>query len=236
MQSLAVMSYLLDYPDNDLWHKKQSLINAVSASNLVTHTQKKQLIEFIESYLAQDLFDAQEDYIDTFDTNHNTSLLLFEHIHGDSRERGQAMVELLAQYEQAGFTLSAKQLPDYLPLFLEFLAHQSRETALFWLGQIVIILRLLSLRLAKQSSSYQLLLDVLYELSDQQIDDTLLKQQVAQEKIDLSPHALDKIWQEEHILFNAGSACNSTTHCPSSTQSQTPTYYVEVGENKRSRV
>jgi nitrate reductase molybdenum cofactor assembly chaperone NarJ/NarW len=236
MQSLSVISYLLDYPDGELWANKQPLINAVSQSTLLTVEQKNQLSQFIERYLTVDLLDAQENYIQAFDTNHSTSLLLFEHIHGDSRERGQAMVDLLAQYEQAGLALTSKQLPDYLPLFLEFLAHQSQATTLFWLDQIAAILRLLALRLAKQQSVYQVLLDLLYQLSGHQLDDALLQQQVAQEKIDRSPQALDKIWQEEQVLFNAGSACDSTLHHPTLSPSQTPTYYVEVGEDKRSRV
>ncbi|TEA27886.1 nitrate reductase molybdenum cofactor assembly chaperone [Candidatus Schmidhempelia bombi] len=236
MQSLRVISYLLDYPDDELWANKQPLINAVSQSTLLTAEQKHQLNQFIEGYLTGDLLDVQETYIYAFDTSHSTSLLLFEHIHGDSRERGQAMVDLLAHYEQAGLALTSKQLPDYLPLFLDFLALQSQTTARFWLDQIAAVLRLLALRLAKQQSIYHLLLDLLYQLSGHQLDETSLQQQVAQENIDHSPQALDKIWQEEQVLFNAGSACDSILSPSTLSPAQTPTYYVEVGEDKRSQV
>src|SRR5690606_22756321 len=69
-----------------------------------------------------DLVDVQARYSELFDKGRALSLLLFEHVHGESRDRGQAMVDLMAQYEAAGFAIGVRELPDYIPLYLEFLA------------------------------------------------------------------------------------------------------------------
>ena len=77
-------------------------------------------IELIDDIAARDIFDAQERYILLFDRTRSLSLHLFEHVHGESRDRGQAMVDLLKLYEDAGYSATASELPDFLPLFLEF--------------------------------------------------------------------------------------------------------------------
>lgn len=73
-----------------------------------------------------DPLDAQAQYSELFDRGRATSLLLFEHVHGESRDRGQAMVDLLAQYEQHGLQLNSRELPDHLPLYLEYLAQRRK--------------------------------------------------------------------------------------------------------------
>ncbi|WP_392566343.1 nitrate reductase molybdenum cofactor assembly chaperone [Utexia brackfieldae] len=233
MRSLTILSYLIDYPDQTLWDMSAPLIEAIEKSADFTSAQKQSLVKFIETYLAMDLLDAQEQYHATFDVGSSTSLLLFEHIHGDSRERGQAMVDLLVQYEQSGLTITENQLPDYLPLFLEYAAHLPTEEAIHWLKQIAVIIRLLALRLAKRESEYEILFNLLFELSGEQADEVSLQNKIMNEQADNTPQALDTIWQEEQVLFNAGSACDSSVAQPLQTQSKTSTYYVNVGEDKR---
>lgn len=82
---------------------------------------------FLRDLLARDLLDAQADYSQLFDRGRATSLLLFEHVHGESRDRGQAMVDLMAQYEQHGLQLDSRELPDHLPLYLEYLAQLPKK-------------------------------------------------------------------------------------------------------------
>ena len=74
-----------------------------------------------------DLYDLQERYVLLFDRTRSLSLHLFEHVHGESRDRGQAMVDLKALYERHGLHMSSSELPDHLPLFLEFLSRDSRD-------------------------------------------------------------------------------------------------------------
>ena len=87
-------------------------------------------------------------------TARSLSLHLFEHVHGESRERGQAMVDLMAMYENAGFEIGAKELPDYLPMFLEFLSTRPEEEARDLLGRTVHIFSALRERLRKRKSIY----------------------------------------------------------------------------------
>ena len=75
-----------------------------------------------------------------FERGRALGLWLFEHVHGESRDRGQAMVDLIEQYKQAGLQLNLNELPDYIPLFLEFLATQGSENAREWLSEVEHIL------------------------------------------------------------------------------------------------
>ena len=84
---------------------------------------------FVDGWLGGALLDRQSEWCETFDRGCATSLLLFEHVHGESRDRGRAMVDLLAQYEQAGLLLNCRELPDYLPLYLEYLSLQPEPAA-----------------------------------------------------------------------------------------------------------
>lgn len=85
---------------------------------------------FLRDLTAQDMLDVQAAYSELFDRGRATSLLLFEHVHGESRDRGQAMVDLMAQYEQHGLQLDSRELPDHLPLYLEYLAQLPKSEAL----------------------------------------------------------------------------------------------------------
>ena len=74
--------------------------------------------------------DLQERYVASFDRGRARSLYLFEHVHGESRDRGQAMVNLLEIYRRHEFELNARELPDYIPLFMEYLAQRPDGEAL----------------------------------------------------------------------------------------------------------
>src|SRR5207244_13070491 len=96
-----------------------------------------------------DLYDLQERYVLLFDRTRSLSLHLFEHVHGESRDRGQAMIDLKNQYENAGLEISATELPDFVPLFLEFLSTRPRADAYELLGQPAHILSAMAERLRK---------------------------------------------------------------------------------------
>ena len=113
----------------------------VSASELQT---------LIDELASGDLYDLQERYVLLFDRTRSLSLHLFEHVHGESRDRGQAMIDLKAHYEQAGLAMSAAELPDFLPLFLEYLATRPLKEACEPLGQPAHIFAALAERLRKR--------------------------------------------------------------------------------------
>jgi nitrate reductase delta subunit len=144
MIELVIVSRLLEYPDAALAQHQQELFDALASSENLAKEDAQKLGVFLRDLLARDLLDAQADYSQLFDRGRATSLLLFEHVHGESRDRGQAMVDLMSQYEQHGLQLDSRELPDHLPLYLEYLAQLPKTEALGGLQDIAPILALLS--------------------------------------------------------------------------------------------
>ncbi|HET8705809.1 MAG TPA: nitrate reductase molybdenum cofactor assembly chaperone, partial [Pseudomonadales bacterium] len=165
----------------------------------------------------QDVMDAQEYYSQLFDRGRALSLLLFEHVHGDSRDRGQAMVDLLSVYQRNGFELSARELPDYIPLFLEYLSQRPESDLVEWLSDAAPIFGMLNARLEQRESPYQAIFRALLEWVPEAIDLAPLRQSAANEQRDDSLEAIDKIWEEEAVKFGAGGAasgCASQSKAP----------------------
>ena len=107
------------------------------------------------------LIRLQENYVATFDRSTSHSLHLFEHIHGESRDRGQAMVDLLEEYRKHGFELSTTELPDYVPLFLEFLAQLPEDQVQALLGDAIHVLAMIGNKLSVVQSPYACVFEVL---------------------------------------------------------------------------
>lgn len=208
MIELRIISRLLEYPSAELMAHSEELNTALSASETLTSAQCQTLKDFIKALNTQDLLDAQASYGELFDRGRAMSLLLFEHVHGESRDRGQAMVDLLAQYERAGLELSLRELPDHLPLYLEYLALLAPEQARQGLQDIAPILALLQARLKQRESRYSALFDALLTLSGSAVDPTKVSQKIACEARDDTPAALDAVWEEEQIKFMADKGCD----------------------------
>ena len=121
MKLLKLIAVLLDYPDEALWAHGDEL-RAATQDPALSPERRAALLGFVETLLASEPMAAQERWLELFDRGRSMSLLLFEHIHGESRDRGQAMVDLLSTYRGHGFELGVKQLPDYLPVVLEYLS------------------------------------------------------------------------------------------------------------------
>ena len=117
--SLRVISALLRYPDESVQQAAGEFAAALSNEAVLTADQIAALAPLIDRLHHNDLLDLQEDYVALFDRGRAHSLHLFEHVHGESRDRGQAMVDLRERYEIAGLEITARELPDYLPMFLE---------------------------------------------------------------------------------------------------------------------
>ncbi|BBU84374.1 hypothetical protein EIMP300_57740 [Escherichia coli] len=108
MIELVIVSRLLEYPDAALWQHQQEMFEAIAASKNLPKEDAHALGIFLRDLTTMDPLDAQAQYSELFDRGRATSLLLFEHVHGESRDRGQAMVDLLAQYEQHGLQLNSR--------------------------------------------------------------------------------------------------------------------------------
>ena len=154
IRTFKVLSLLLSYPTEEIRAAASGFHDVIESEGLVPARFRKGLHDVIDEVAARDLYDLQERYILLFDRTRSLSLHLFEHVHGESRDRGQAMVDLMALYESHGLYIGAKELPDYLPLFLEFLATQPLPEARSLLAQPLHVVTALGERLRKRKSVY----------------------------------------------------------------------------------
>lgn len=205
--ALKIISLLLSYPGEELQAAAPELKSSIAADATLTGTQKGLLQRLIDDIGGLDVYDAQERYVFLFDRTRTLSLHLFEHVHGESRDRGQAMVDLLAMYEADGLGVSAREMPDYLPLFLEYLSTKPHAEAAELLGQTGHILTVLRERLNKRESVYANAFAVLEALASGESDAKLVRELLNipdDDPADLE--ALDRIWEEEAVTFggNAG--------------------------------
>ncbi len=203
MNTLKVLSALLCYPDERWLREPGQLIDIVEQEAVLPPDKRRALRQFIHTLASMDVMDAQSDYVETFDRGRSLSLLLFEHVHGESRDRGQAMVDLMNVYAENGFEVTANELPDYLPLFLEYLSQRPAEEAVSWLGDVHHVLVLLQTRLEQRHNPYRTVFDALLSLVEVNIDLEAVRARVAGEERDDSPEALDKVWEEEAVRFGA---------------------------------
>ena len=150
MQIYRILSALLSYPQADLIAAIPEIKEALAADpDLLEPLQP--LLNYLTS---NSLIAVQENYVGTFDRTHSLSLHLFEHIHGESRDRGQAMVDLIEEYRRHGFEPESSELPDFVPLFLEFLSLMEQETSEKLLGEAIHVLAAIGMRLKRNASPY----------------------------------------------------------------------------------
>ena len=211
MLILKVISRLLDYPSQELADHSAELVEAVNESNL-SSDHKTELATFITKLAATDLYDAQERYDLLFERGRSLSLLLFEHVHGESRDRGQAMVDLMAEYAEHGFDVHSEQMPDYIPLYLEFLSEQDESYVSEWLGDVSHILTVLSERLLDRQCDYRILFESLIGLSGATVEREKIAEAVKKEQPDDTMEAIDKAWEDKEIRFEdpIESGCESS--------------------------
>jgi nitrate reductase delta subunit len=204
-KTFKVLSALLSYPTAELQQAAGELAAALDAEGLVTGHVRTALQRLIDDIAGGDLYDLQERYTLLFDRTRSLSLHLFEHVHGESRDRGQAMIDLKAMYEQAGLDISASELPDFLPLFLEYLSTLPANEACATLGQPTHILAALAERLRKRKSPYEAVFRALSALAvakPRPEDVAILMQEPDPDPLDLA--ALDAAWEDEPVTFGPG--------------------------------
>lgn len=205
MLVFRAFSALLSYPSQEMRQALPELARVIGASPLVGPREQHDLLKLTDEIGAGDLLDAQERYVDLFDRGRALSLHLFEHLHGDSRDRGQAMVELTQLYERAGFELSARELPDYLPVVLEYLSCRDMAEARDMLADCGHILRNISRSLIARRSRYAAVLQALLVIAGERPVDPA-KVPEAKERMD----TLDRDWAEQPAF--GGPPSPSTPH------------------------
>ncbi|MGQ9452000.1 nitrate reductase molybdenum cofactor assembly chaperone [Leclercia sp. TB492] len=205
MQILKIIALLIEYPDEALWESRDEAISLVAQD-------APGLLPFAQQYLNAPLLDRQAEWCEVFERGRATSLLLFEHVHAESRDRGQAMVDLMSQYEQAGLQLDCRELPDYLPLYLEYLSILPEAQAREGLQNVAPILALIGGRLKQREVAHYQLFDALLRFAGSKLSSDSVTQQVAGEKRDDTRQALDAVWEEEQVKFieDNATACDSS--------------------------
>lgn len=207
MKTLRALAALLSYPSTDLIEAADEIRQVIDSDAILPVAVRGELHRLIDDLAGGDLYDLQERYGLLFDRTRSLSLHLFEHVHGESRDRGQAMVDLLKLYEESGYTPTATELPDFLPLFLEYASTRPPQAAVELIGQPANVIAALRERLAKRSSPYVAVMSALLAISKARLDEkalAVLRAEPDPEPDDLE--ALDAAWEEEEVTFGPGAA------------------------------
>jgi nitrate reductase molybdenum cofactor assembly chaperone NarJ/NarW len=188
--TLRVLAHLLDYPDASLREQLQAMHDALHAQGTLGSTRLAEIDALIDELRCAHDLEAEAVYVDMFDRGRGTALHLFEHVHGDSRDRGPAMIDLIKTYEQAGLYLTSGELPDHLSVVLEYASTQPPASSVEFLRELTHILRHLFSALTKRESAYASVMAALLELSGQPVREV----QVPQEP------GLDETWTEPAVF------------------------------------
>lgn len=218
------LALLLSYPEEEYrsLYAASAEVLAGSGADLAAATTRA-LAKLANELGHGNILDLQARYVQLFDRSRHTSLHLYEHVHGESRDRGQAMVELNRLYATRGVHLSASELPDHLPVFLEFLSFIEPRAAAALLGEAAHVITALRDRLKKKKSPYAAIMAALVELADTSADAEALNALIKEPEDDPDDlAALDRAWAEEPVSFGPDSAGG----CPKAAEMLT-----RMGEN-----
>ncbi len=209
LMTLKAMSALLSYPTEDLKAATCEIERALGQEGLLSRSVRDGFAPLLAELQEMDIYDLQERYTSLFDRSRTLSLNLFEHVHGESRDRGTAMVDLMETYRAAGFEPDTTELPDHLPVLLEFLSHQPLDDAREMLADAAHILEALHVRLTRRESAYAAVMAALVQVSTAEPDSEALAALLAAEEPDPDDlEALDAVWEESEVTFgpdpNAG--------------------------------
>jgi nitrate reductase delta subunit len=197
--SLRVLARLLSYPDAQLRGDLIEMRQALLSEKAIASARLDELNTLINALARGNALDNEAEYVEVFDRGRATSLHLFEHVHGDSRDRGPAMIDLAQTYEKAGLFLGPDEMPDYLPVVLEFVSTQPPKEARAFLGEMAHIFNAIFNALQQRNSPYASVLGALLELSGEKAHSVKI---VADEPLDTS-------W-EEPVVFDGCSVKGQT--------------------------
>ena len=204
MKTLKLFAVLLSYPSEGMVAALPEIAQRLDAEPALRGATRDAMAGLLAELKRDDLLDLQERYVAQFDTGRATSLHLFEHVYGDSRDRGQAMVDLNALYRRSGFVLAASELPDYLPAVLEYLASRPGAEVHELLEDCVHILRAVGERLLAGGSPYAAVFAALLDLHGAP---RLAGVKAAAAKAAAAP-LLDDEWEEAPVAFGPNAAAH----------------------------
>lgn len=208
-RTLKSLSLILSYPTRELQEAMPEIGGVLASDTRLTAATRRTLRPLVEALGERDIYALQEQYVMLFDRSRTLSLNLFEHVHGESRDRGGAMVSLLETYREGGFEPMTSELPDHLPVLLEFLSIRPAAEAREILADAAHIFKALETRLDRRESAYWPIFTALVQLAGA----SARKDAVAEllEQPDDDPNdleALDEVWEEAEVRFgpdpNAG--------------------------------
>ncbi|MDP1954680.1 MAG: nitrate reductase molybdenum cofactor assembly chaperone [Polaromonas sp.] len=194
-KSLRVLGRLLGYPGTELLGNLSALSVALHDEHALSPQRLAELDTLMAALASAEPLDTEAAYVELFDRGRATSLHLFEHVHGDSRDRGPAMIDLAQTYEKAGMYLAEGEMPDYLPVVLEFTSTQPAHEAREFLGEMAHIFNAIFAALQQRGSAYASVLGALLELAGEKAQPV----QIAAEE------PIDAVWQEP-IVFDGCSS------------------------------
>ena len=204
-KTFKALSALLGYPSAELVAAMPEIREVLRRERIVPARELAALEKLLGEMEVLDLYELQERYVELFDRSRALSLHLFEHIHGESRDRGQAMVDLAELYHRHGFQPLAGELPDYLPLLLEFLSLVPPAEAKKLLADSAHITGALTERLTRRNSPYAAVLAAIGAIADANnlpASDQLATTDIAAGDLE----ALDAEWEEAAVTFGPESA------------------------------
>jgi nitrate reductase delta subunit len=202
MKTFKALSALLSYPSEDLQATIPAIREVFDAEGILSFDNRLAMEALLADLYEGDIYDLQERYVLLFDRARTLSLNLFEHIHGESRDRGGAMVDLLETYRAGGFDLSGPELPDHLPVLLEFLSTRPLAEAKELLADAGHIIAVLAERLTRRETPYAPVLTALAALANAATDSpeaTAMLELPDDDPEDLE--ALDAVYQEAQVTF-----------------------------------
>ena len=201
-RTLRALAALLSYPTTSLQAAAPDIAAVLEGEALLSPARREALSALLGDLAAADIYEAQERYVALFDRGRAVSLHLFEHVHGESRDRGQAMADLITLYGEHGLEMSPGELPDFLPLFLEFLSLLPPAEARELLAEPAAILRTLADRLSQRDSGYGAVMEAVAELA---MAPAIGASAIPDEDPD-DLAALDAAWEEAAVRFGPGEA------------------------------
>jgi len=189
--TLRVLAALLSYPDSAMRGHLPEMREILRSESVLLDTRQAELDALIESLDRAEQLEVEADYVELFDRGRGTSLHLFEHVHGDSRDRGPAMIDLAQTYEKAGLYLAPGELPDYLPAVLEFVSTQPPREATAFLSEMAHIFTAIFSALRERASPYASVLGALLELAGEKAQAVALAAEPALDETWIEPPVFD---------------------------------------------
>lgn len=212
MKTFSILSAVLMYPSAELKQAVPVMQPILKEEAVLAPSTLVLLEPLLQALEQEDLYELQEQYVLLFDRSRSLSLNLFEHVHGEGRDRGGAMVDLLETYRAGGFDLVSSELPDYLPVLLEFLSTQPIESAKEILLDAGHILVALAERLKKRHSAYAAVFQALVDFAEadsvsEEAQDLLAQPLDNPEDLE----ALDAVWEDAQVVFGpSGADCSGS--------------------------